>query len=39
MCIGNLKKWYFAGADFRKLPRETQRYLQGYHKLTEEEDV
>ena len=31
--IGNLVKWYRAGAKWEKLPKETQNYIKKYHKL------
>jgi soluble lytic murein transglycosylase-like protein len=31
--IGNLKKWWFSGADYKKLPKETRNYLLKYTRL------
>jgi soluble lytic murein transglycosylase-like protein len=30
--IGNLNKWYKAGADYKKLPTETKNYIKKYHR-------
>ncbi len=34
--IGNLKKWYRAGADWDKLPKTTKKYIKKYRRLTNE---